>query len=424
MLSKATSQAAKSCKIVNPIDNLYGPVYLEAMIPRELEAALRLKAGTYPVVAVTGPRQSGKTTLVRAAFPEYAYVSLEDPDKRLFATTDPRRFLANLPGPAILDEIQRVPELTSYIQGIVDSEGRAGRFVITGSSNLLLLDQVSQSLAGRTALLTLLPFSTSELAGAGGPQERLENMLFAGFYPRIHHLGLPPGPWYRDYVSTYLEKDVRNVLNVSDVGRFHLFLKMCAARSGQLLNLSALGNDCGITHNTARSWLSVLEASYIVHQLRPHFVNFRKRLVKATKLYFLDPGLLCHLLEIDSPDQLTAHSSRGAIFEGWVVSELLKSRLHRDLEPRLHFWRDYKGREVDIIVGSPPNAVPVEVKSGSTVAQDFFKGLNYWSQLAGTSPHEGWVVYGGDEDQNRSDGRVLSWRSIDKLTEAIVSSSG
>jgi len=390
------------------------------MIRRELEVALRGKAGTYPVVAVTGPRQSGKTTLVRATFPEYAYESLEDPDKRRFAREDPRRFLENLPGPAIIDEIQRVPELTSYIQGIVDQEGRPGRFVITGSSNLLLLDQVSQSLAGRVSLLTLLPMSTAELSASGHAFETLEDTLFAGFYPRIHDLALPPGPWYRDYVSTYLERDVRKVLNVSDLGRFHLFLKMCAARSGQLLNLSALGNDCGISHNTARSWLSVLEASYTVHQLRPHSANFRKRLVKATKLYFLDPGLLCHLLEIDSPKQLMTHSSRGAIFEGWVVSELMKARLHNDLEPRLYFWRDYMGREVDIVIGSPPGAVPIEAKSGATVVQDFFKGLRYWSRLAGASAERGWVVYGGEEDQDRSGGRVIGWRSIQRLTDEIV----
>lgn len=402
------------------MDNLYGWRYSFGMIRRELEVALRDKAGTYPVVAVTGPRQSGKTTLVRATFPEYAYESLEDPDRRRFAAEDPRRFLNNLPGPAIIDEVQRVPELTSYIQGIVDQEGRPGRFVITGSSNLLLLDQVSQSLAGRVSLLTLLPLSSRELAASGHAFETLEDTLFAGFYPRIHHLALPPGAWYRDYVSTYLERDVRKVLNVSDLGRFHLFLKMCAARSGQLLNLSALGNDCGISHNTARSWLSVLEASYIVHQLRPHFANFRKRLVKATKLYFLDPGLLCHLLEIDSPNQLTVHSSRGAIFEGWVVSELLKARLHNDLEPRLHFWRDYMGREVDIVFGSPPGAVPIEAKSGATVAGDFFKGLAYWSRLAGTPAESGWVVYGGEEDQERSGGRVIGWRSIQRLAEEIV----
>ena len=381
---------------------------------------MRGKASNYPVVAVTGPHQSGKTTLVRATFPEYAYESLEDPDKRHFATEDPRRFLENLPGPAIIDEIQRVPELTSYIQGIVDQEGKPGRFVVTGSSNLLLLDQVSQSLAGRVSLLTLLPLSLGELAASGHGFETLEDTLHAGFYPRIHDLALPPGPWYRDYVSTYLERDVRKVLNVSDLGRFHLFLKMCAARSGQLLNLSALGNDCGVSHNTARSWLSVLEASYVVYQLRPHFANFRKRLVKATKLYFLDPGLLCHLLEIDSPKQLTAHSSRGAIFEGWVVSELLKARLHNDLEPRLYFWRDYMGREVDIVIGSLPGAVPIEAKSGATVAQDFFKGLRYWSQLAGASAEHGWVVYGGEEDQARSGGRVIGWRSIQHLTDEIV----
>jgi len=385
------------------------------MIRRELEQALREAAGKQPVVAVTGPRQSGKTTLVRNVFPDHDYVLLEDPDLRAFATQDPRRFLARYRAPVIIDEIQRVPELTSYLQGIVDSDESPGRYVITGSSNLMLLEQVSQSLAGRVSLLTLLPLSGLELWPVEAPSS-LEQMLWGGFFPRVHARALDPSRWYRDYVTTYLERDVRNTLKVSNLEQFHLFLRMCAARSGQLLNLTSLGNDCGITHNTARSWLSVLQASYIVHLLEPHHANMGKRLVKAPKLHFLDSGLLCHLLEIDRPEELITHSARGAVFEGWVVSELLKSLLNRDLPPRVRFWRDYAGHEVDVLLGGGSRLTPVEVKSGATVAPDFFKGLVFWARLADTKPEDGWVVFGGDDDQDRATGHVLSWRSVGRLT--------
>ncbi|MBM4354152.1 MAG: DUF4143 domain-containing protein, partial [Deltaproteobacteria bacterium] len=239
--------------------------------------------------------------------------------------------------------------------------------------------------------------------------------------PRIHDRALNPTRWYRDYVATYLERDVRNILGVTSLRQFHLFLRMCASRSGQLLNLSSLGSDCGITHNTAKAWLSVLTASYIVHLLEPHHANFGKRLVKAPKLYFLDSGLLCHLLEIDRHSVLQTHPLRGAIFESWVVSELLKARLNRDLAPRLRFWRDYSGREVDVVAGGGNRLVPIEIKSGATVSADFFKGLAFWAQTAGASPADGWVVYAGDEDQDRAAGHVLGWRSLPRLADTVAS---
>ena len=382
------------------------------MIDRQLTRVLQDLAGQYPVVAVTGPRQSGKTTLVQAAFVEHEYVLLEDPDQRAFALEDPRRFLEAHEGPVILDEVHRVPELFSYLQGRIDENPRPGRFVLTGSNNFLLHEGISQSLAGRVALLTLLPFSLGELKGYEPVAAGLEANLHTGFYPRIHEKGLSPSRWYAGYVDTYLERDVRRLLNVSDLGRFQLFLRHCAARAGQLVNLSSLGNDCGITFNTARSWLSVLEASYVIRLLRPFHTNFGKRLVKAPKLHFLDPGLLSYLLEIDSPRELLTHSSRGAVFETLVFAELLKARLNAGLPERLYFWRDYAGHEVDFVWGTAASAMAIEAKSGKTITRDSFKGLRYWASLHGTNAPDGIVVYGGDESHQRRAGRVLSWRDL------------
>ncbi|MCK4818083.1 ATP-binding protein, partial [bacterium] len=302
------------------------------MFQRIISHKLKQLVTQYPVVAITGPRQSGKTTLVKYVFPERPYISLEDPDIREFASTDPRGFLSTYPVGAILDEIQRAPELFSYLQTRVDETGREGLYILTGSFNLGLMEGISQSLAGRVALLNLLPFSLLELAQASQEPETLQDLLFAGLYPRIHDKKISPHEWYANYVSTYLERDVRMVTKVTDLGRFQLFIRMCAARSGQIVNLSALGDDCGITHNTARAWLSVLQAGFIVFLLRPHHKNFNKRLVKRPKLYFYDSGLLCYLLGIDIPQSLAIHAFRGQIFETWVVGELLKGRFNRGLK--------------------------------------------------------------------------------------------
>ncbi len=382
------------------------------MIERDLKPVLQRLVGEYPAVAVTGPRQSGKTTLVRHALPDFRYVSLEDPSERAFAENDPRRFLEAWPAGTIIDEAQRVPALFSYLQVEMDEAGAVGQYVLTGSSNFLLMEGISQSLAGRVALLTLLPFSESELAAGIGADRGLEETLYAGHFPPIHDRGLEPDRWLASYVDTYLEKDVRSLIRVNDLSRFQLFVRLCAARSGQLLNLSSLGNDCGITHNTARSWLSVLEASYLVRLLRPHHANFGKRLVKRPKLYFLDTGLLCYLLEIDSPEVLLTHASRGAIFESWVFAELLKQSLHHGKAPRLHFWRDLRGREIDFVLGPNHALVPIEVKSGLTIASDYFKGLAQWSKLTGNPADRGYVVYAGDKSSARSQGHVVGWRDL------------
>ncbi len=398
------------------------------MIPRTLATLLKETACHYPVVTLTGPRQSGKTTLVCFVFGDHDYVSLEDPDQRSYALQDPRGFLDQFNGGVILDEVQRAPELFSYIQTRVDSEDRPGRYILSGSQNFLLLRSIGQSLAGRTAILHLLPFALSELQGRAPlritdvgrtlPRRRnsgevnLMETLIRGFYPRIHDKGLDPQHWFRGYYLSYVERDVREIVNVGDLESFGRFIRLCAGRSGQLLNLSSLANDCGITHTTSRRWLSILEASFLVTLLRPHHRNFNKRLIKTPKLYFLDTGLLCYLLRIRSAGDLRLHSSRGAIFETFVVAELIKNALNRGQEPDLYFWRDSTGNEIDILIDHGDEQVPVEIKSGQTVSRDFFKGLRYWRKLLGDSSAPAALVYGGDRSFRRGDVTVYRWSDL------------
>jgi len=397
------------------------------MIPRHLAHSLAVAAGRYPVVYLTGPRQSGKTTLAKAAFPDHPYVSLEDPDEREFAASDARGFLRRFPGGAVFDEIQRTPELLSYLQGEVDADPRPGRFIITGSQQLLLRDGVGQTLAGRVALLHLLPFSLAELEGRppadlqaltrtsqlpAPPARSLETTLFEGLYPRIHDQHLDARDWLANYYRTYVERDVRQVLRIGDVDAFQRFVRLCAGRSGQLLNLSSLGSDCGISHSTARQWLSVLEASLLVMLLRPHHANYSKRLVKSPKLYFLDTGLLCYLLRVARPEDLETHPAKGAIFETFVVSEFLKAFHNRAADPPLHFWRDRTGHEVDMLIDLPDRIMPVEAKAGRTVASDAFVGLRYWLKLSGVIGGRGMLVYGGDEGYEREGLSVRPWYAL------------
>ncbi|HWM91953.1 MAG TPA: ATP-binding protein [Thermoanaerobaculia bacterium] len=388
------------------------------MISRVLETRLRDLAQKFPIVTVTGPRQSGKTTLCRAIFPGKPYVSLEAPDVQEYARRDPRGFLGEHGEGAVLDEVHRVPELLSYLQPMVDERPDRGRFVLTGSANFSLLQSLGQSLAGRTALLELLPLSLEEIRRFPEPPADLFTLLWRGSYPAVYDRTLEAGDWYPSYVATYLERDVRAILSVGDLLAFQTFLRLCAGRAGQLVNFSALAADAGVTHNTARSWLSVLEAGYVAWRLPPFYTNVSKRLVKTPKLHFLDSGLVCYLLGIRSPDQLRDHPLRGAIFETWVASEILKSRVHHGLTPSLFFSRDRKGSEVDVIVEDGRSLIAVETKSGQTIAGDFFAGLESFLSMAAASqpPRQAKavLVYGGSESQKRSAAEVVSWSDLDR----------
>lgn len=380
------------------------------MIKRQLLAQIQQAAKAFPVITITGPRQSGKTTLCQAAFPVHSYVSLEDPQERNFATSDPRAFLAQYSGGVILDEIQRAPDLASYIQGIVDTQKKPAQFILTGSENFALSETVSQSLAGRTAIFTLLPFNMTELSGIIQTQS-VEEILYRGFYPRIFDQNISPTTFYGSYVQTYIERDLRNLSNVHDLGLFQTFLKLCAGRTGQLLNLENLGNEAGVSHTTAKKWISLLETSYIAYQLRPYYKDFNKRITKTPKLYFGDVGLACYLLGIQSPEHLSAHPLRGALFETLVVMELLKSRFNQGLASNLFFFRDSNDNEIDVIMEAPTGLAAIEIKSGQTIAPDFWKGLNYFSGISNQKdPVGNFLVYGGTEKQTRSNGTVIGFR--------------
>jgi predicted AAA+ superfamily ATPase len=392
------------------------------MKPRAITAKLRALASRFRAVYLGGPRQSGKTTLARATFPALPYVSLEDPDEREFAATDPRGFLARFPAGAVLDEVQRVPTILSYLQRVIDDSRTPGRFVLTGSQQFLLMRGVSQSLAGRVAVVTLPPFSLAELTevpwfdparldtirpGRVLPSFTLEWLLRQGLFPAVHDTGADAFDWMASYYRTYVERDVRELLAIGDLEAFGRFVRLCAGRTGQLLNLSSLGSDAGVTHTTARRWLSVLVTSGLVYLLQPHHANFSKRLIKSPKLYLLDSGLLCYLLRIARDADVATHPLRGAIFETFVVSELFKGFAASGQEPPLYFWRDQSGHEVDVIIDLGSRLVPVEVKSGRTVAGDFFAGLEYWLGLPGNAEKQGVLVHGGDDQPHRRRGHTV-----------------
>lgn len=382
------------------------------MIPRQAQSvALELAKG-FPILALTGPRQSGKTTLARAMFPDRPYVTLEDPEQREFALGDPRGFLARFAEGAIIDEAQRCPELFSYLQGHVDARGRMGDFILTGSQQFGLHSGISQSLAGRVGLVQLLPFSLPELAGAGKLPDRLDELLWQGGYPPLYDRPLSPDLWFPNYVATYLERDVRQLLTVRDLSLFQRFLKLCAARTGQLLNLSSLASDCGISHTTAREWLSVLEASYIVMRLPPYFRNFGKRLVKTPKLYFLDTGMAAWLLGIRDAQTLNTHAQRGALFETLVVSEFVKRRYNAAQPADIYFWRDNVGHEVDLLFEVGERLQAIEIKSGSTLARDWLDAIRKWQGFAGDMALPPWLIYGGEEGYRREGVKVSGWREL------------
>ena len=391
------------------------------MIEREITPVLTSLFRQYPFVTVTGPRQSGKTTLCRSAFPDLEYANLEAPDQRAFAESDPRGFLSRLGEGGIIDEVQHVPELLSYLQVLADERGGNGLFVLTGSEQFSLSKAISQSLAGRTALLRLLPFSLAERQAAGA-SGAVDDVLYSGFYPRILDQGLDPQQALGDYLETYVERDVRRLGEIRNLSSFRRFLRLCAGRVGQLVNLTSLGSDAGVSRTTAREWLTVLETSYVVFQLQPYHANIRKRLVKSPKLYFYDVGLASYLIGIGHAEQIATHPLRGALFENAVVAEALKHRFNRGLRSNISFFRDARGLECDLLYEIGPGIGAIEIKAGATVASDFFQSLNRVAELVpGVSSKA--VVYGGASRQSRSDCEVVPLNQSGELLARLDRSS-
>jgi hypothetical protein len=379
------------------------------VIERESGQVLTRLAESFPIVAIYGPRQSGKTTIARCIFGHLPYVSLENFDTREYARNDPRGFLDQYRDGALFDEVHNAPGVLSYLQQIVDESNELGRFVLTASQQYTFHAELSQTLAGRVGALTLLPFSISELNRAGQLPASLEELLFKGLYPPVYDRPVAPDLWYDNYVTTYVERDVRQVLAVKDLVQFQRFLRLAAGRTGQLLNLSNLGDDAGISHNTAREWISVLEAGFVVFRLPSHHASFSKRIVRTPKLYFCDPGLAAWLLGIQTVDQLYTHPLRGALFETCVLTEILKAMHNRARQRSLYFWRDRSGLEVDGLVDLAGSLYPIEVKAGATITESMFRNLRRWKALAGDDGSSSFLVYGGREHQNRADATVLPW---------------
>ncbi|WP_375446465.1 ATP-binding protein [uncultured Fibrella sp.] len=385
------------------------------MIQRQLTRKLLQLAQQYPVITLTGPRQSGKSTLVQSAFPDLPYVLLEDPDIRTLAQTDPRGFLANYANGAIFDEVQRVPDLFAYLQGIVDRQTAQRPFILTGSQNFLLLESINQSLAGRTAVLRLLPLSYEEQSQNGLLPSTPDELLVQGSYPRLVTRHLAPADFYPSYIQTYLERDVRSLKNIADLSKFTRFLRLCAGRIGSALNLSSLANDCGVSVNTAKAWMSVLEASYVVYLLPPHYENFSKRLIKSPKLYFYDTGLVCSLLGLRRADLLESFYMRGNLFENLVVSEVLKHAYNQGQLANCYYWQDKTGREVDLLIETELGLLPIEIKAGMTLNKDYFDQLTYWNKLSGNPSANSYVVYGGNTLQSTSSGTFVPLSGLARL---------
>lgn len=390
------------------------------MFKRTLTPALEKLATKLPIVALLGPRQSGKTTLATTVFNKHKYINFENINQRAFALNDPERFLEENKHEhgLILDEIQHVPSLFSFIQLQADKEEKVGYFILTGSQNFLLNQAITQTLAGRIAILNLLPLSLQELKENNLLGTSINQVIYSGSYPRLYAKQLLPQELYPFYIQTYIERDVRQITRVTDLSMFQRFLGLCVGRIGQLLNVSSLASDCGISVNTAKSWLSILEASYIIFLLQPHFKNFSKRLIKSPKLYFYDTGIACTLLGIQSEEELSQHYLRGGLVENLVIADFIKHFYNQARTPRLYFWRDSHGLEIDCIIDQGTTMIPIEIKAGITINADYFSGLEHWSALAGIPQEQGFVVYAGTENQTRSKGHVVSWRSLDRILKS------
>jgi predicted AAA+ superfamily ATPase len=391
-------------------------------IRREIQPILERMAAQFPIVAIIGPRQSGKTTLAKMTFPDYTYVTLEDLDRRRIAIEDPRQFLAAFgQGKGlIIDEIQHVPDLFSYLQTIVDEAYRPGRFIITGSQNFALLASISQSLAGRVTLLTLLPLTVDELQQAHLLAPTLEENLIKGFYPRIYAQPIDPEVWIRDYISNYVERDARQLLKISNLLSFQKFIALCAARIGCILNFADLARDADVSPNTIKAWFSILEASYIVYQLVPHYTNYSKRLIQTPKLYFYDTGLACSLLGIQSAQELFEHPMRGNIFESFAITEMFKYRYNSHKKPHLFFWRDAQQHEVDCVFEKRYNTlIPVEIKASMTFNKALLKSLSQWQEIANLKNTPAYLIYAGDTNLNYMHYRIYTWNSIKTVVQKL-----
>jgi predicted AAA+ superfamily ATPase len=384
------------------------------LVHREVVSAIRQMVDKFPVIALTGPRQSGKTTLLRTMFSDYRYVSLEDPDTRSFAENDPRGFLKQYDKHIIFDEVQRVPHLFSYIQSVVDDSGIMGQFIFSGSQNFHLMHNITQSLAGRIAIFRLFPFDFQELKSAGLLQNDYTAHLLKGFYPAIYNRNIRPVDFYPNYIETYIQRDVSELLAIQDMSLFRKFLALSATRAGQVLNMSSLAKEVGMSMPTVKAWLSALENSYVVFLLQPYYNNFSKRVIKSPKLYFFDTGLLCNLLRISDVSQIDNQAIKGALFENMIVSEYVKKKYHRNKrQTDLWFWRDSHGNEVDLLIDKPQETEIVEIKATQTLMPELFKGLNYYAALETKVKLTKTLVYGGSERQERSIAQVLPWSEVD-----------
>ncbi|MCU4175722.1 ATP-binding protein [Carboxylicivirga sp. N1Y90] len=385
------------------------------VIKRKIAASIRNMLSKYPVIALTGPRQAGKTTVLKNAFADYRYINLENPDNRHFAESDPNAFLAQFSSKVILDEVQRVPSLFSYIQTLVDESGTMGQFILSGSQNFHLMEKITQSLAGRVAILKLFPFDHSELKKENLLNEDYLYNSIKGYYPAIYDRNIPSRTFYSNYIQTYLLRDVSELVSIRNMRAFKRFIALCATRAGQLLNLNNIANECDITQPTAKSWLSALEHSYIVFTLNPYYKNFKKRIVKTPKLYFYDTGLLCHLLKIHSSEQVHTHPLKGILFENMMIAEYHKQMYHNDTFHDTWFWRDSGGHEVDFITDETNHLKAYELKSTQTIMSDLFKGLLFFENIAKDERIEKYLVYGGNQEQKRSVANIVPWNKFGNL---------
>ena len=384
-------------------------------IHRTIESSIRYYSKKYPVIAVTGPRQSGKTTMLKNMLPDYTYLNLEDPLLREFALNSPKEFFLSYPGKLILNEVQQTPLLFSFIQAKVDATGKMGQYILSGSQNFQLMENITQSLAGRVALFKLLPYDLRELKQSGLLTDDYLELLVKGCYPALYNRAITPKVFFSNYIQTYVEKDLKQLLEVRDLRQFRKFLSLCAARCGQLLNLNSLANDCGISQPTAKAWISVLESSYIIYLLQPHYANFNKRVIKTPKLYFYDTGLLCHLLKITQASGISMHPLKGSIFENFALSELIKQNEHQYLHADFSFWRDSSGHEVDLLTYLDDRLSVTEVKTTETIKDDFFKGINYFSALEGSHVAKKNLIYTGDYSYKKNGMHVTSWKDTNLL---------